>query len=219
MVLLQGMDIMIKFIIADDHQILRQGIISMLTSEEDLQCIGEASNGSELLNLLSSDHADVVLMDINMPFVDGMDATKIIVEKYPLVRILALTMLEQGSFVKQMLRNGASGYLLKTAAKEEVIHAMRTVHGGKRYLSQRATELLMDTVSKQSSSVPPDADLTRREKEVLRLIADGYPDSEIAEKLHLQMSTVESHRKNVRHKLLARNSAEMVKIAMERGLI
>jgi DNA-binding NarL/FixJ family response regulator len=159
-------------------------------------------------------------MDINMPVMDGIDASKVISSQFPEVRILALTMLEQGSFIKQMLRSGASGYLLKTAAKEEVLFAIRAVHAGKRYLGQRATELLMDTVTRQNAfDKQVDTDLTRREIEVLRLIAAGHSDSEIAGKLHLSPSTIESHRKNVRHKLMARNSAEMVRIAMERGIL
>jgi DNA-binding NarL/FixJ family response regulator len=211
---------MIQVLIADDHPMLRQGIKSMLLDASDMCCAGEASNGKEALSALETQQIDVILMDINMPAMDGIDATRMITDRFPTVKILALTMLEHGSFVKQMLKSGASGYLLKTAAKEEVHLAIRTVAGGQRYLSPRATELLMDTVSRQTTLERQfDPDLTHREIEVLQLIADGLSDVEIAAKIHLSPSTIESHRKNLRHKLLARNSAEMVRIAMERGLL
>ncbi|HLF63167.1 MAG TPA: response regulator transcription factor [Saprospiraceae bacterium] len=213
-------DHIIKILIADDHEMLRQGIKTIIADEPDMICAGEVSNGNEVLRFLQDTPVDVILMDINMPLMDGLESTKLVSEHFPDVRILALTMLEQGSFIKQMLKSGALGYLLKTAGKEEVVHAIRTVFTGKRYLGARATELLMDTIKRQVTLERQfDADLTRREQEVLRLIAEGSSDAEIAEKLHLSPLTVESHRKNVRHKLCAKNSAEMVRIAMERGLL
>jgi DNA-binding NarL/FixJ family response regulator len=211
---------MITILIADDHQMLRQGIKTMIADEPDMVCVGEASNGNEVLDFLQHTPVDIILMDINMPLMDGIDTTRLVMDRYPSIRILALTMLEQVMFIKQMLKSGASGYLFKTAGREEVLLAIRTIAQGHRYLSPKATALLLDSISHQATLDHQfDPNLTRREIEVLGLIAKGCPDMEIAEQLHLSPSTVESHRKNIRHKLLARNSAEMVRIAMERGLI
>lgn len=211
---------MIKVLIADDHSILREGIKSMLDGAQDLSCVGEAANGEEVLARLASVEVDIVLMDISMPVMDGMEATRLISAQHPEVRVIALTMLEQGSFVRQMLKCGAKGYLLKNAGKDTVLAAIRAVHSGQRFLDPVATELLFDTIARQEqyakSYIP---ELTRREKEVLAHIANGLSDSEIAKELFISASTVESHRKNLRTKIGARNSAEMVRIAMERGLL
>ena len=211
---------MIRVLIADDHRILREGIKSMLQNEQDVLCVGEAGNGEEVVTLAASKEVDVILMDISMPVMDGMEATSLITTRFPDIKIIALTMLEQGSFVRQMLKCGASGYLLKNAGKQQVLEAIHAVHAGQRYLDPVAAELLYDTIAQQkhhSRNYIPE--LTRREKEVLEHIASGLSDSAIAAKLFISNSTVESHRKNLRTKTGARNSAELVRIAMERGLL
>lgn len=211
---------MIRVLIADDHQLLRDGLKKMLSEESSIEIIGEAGNGKEVLAFLSTHQADVVLMDINMPEMDGVTATAQVSKKYPQVKILALTMLEQGSFIQLMLRNGAAGYLSKNTSKEELVNAIQTVYAGKRYLGAHATDVLLATVSRQQSgsrTLLPQ--LTRREREVLNLIMQGMSDAEISEKLFVSPSTIESHRKNLRSKLGAKNSAEIVRIAMERGLV
>ena len=211
---------MIRVLIADDHRILREGIKSMLQDEEDISCVGEAGNGEEAVALVDSCEIDIILMDISMPVMDGLEATSLIKARFPTVKVIALTMLEQGSFVRQMLKCGASGYLLKNAGKHQVLEAIRTVHAGQRYLDPVAAELLLDTIAqKKQHSRNYIPELTRREKEVLGHIASGLSDSAIAAKLFISNSTVESHRKNLRTKTGARNSAELVRIAMERGLL
>jgi two-component system nitrate/nitrite response regulator NarL len=211
---------MIRILIVDDHQLLRTGIRNLLTACDDLVVAGEAANGEEALTWLTQDQADVLLMDVSMPGMDGVEACARIHVQYPDIRVIALTMLDQGSFVQLMLRNGASGYVLKDASADELIHAVRTVVRTGRYLDERATELLIGHVTKQAgharSFIPA---LTRREREVLKHIADGMSDQEIAQLLYVSPSTIESHRKNLRSKLGARNSAEIVRIAMERGLL
>ncbi len=210
---------MIRLMLVDDHQILRDGLTRMLSEEGDVEVVAQAGSGREALDLLDRAPVDVVLMDISMPDMDGAETTARIKAMYPDVQIIALTMLDQGSFVQLMLRNGASGYLLKTTSHEELMEAIHTVYAGERYLGKQATELLLNTVARQRSGsrslIPP---LTRREREVLRHIMDGQTDAMIAEQLCISPSTVESHRRNLRSKLGASNSAEIVRIAMERGL-
>lgn len=211
---------MIRVLIVDDHKILRDGLRRMLQEEPLVRIIYEASHGKEALDLLTHTEIDVILMDISMPVMDGVEASAMISSLYPHIKILALTMLEQGSFVQLMLRNGAHGYLLKTAGKQELIEAISTVQSGKRYLAQDVTDLLLGNVARQQtgpkSMLPA---LTRREREVLKLIMQGMTDSDIATTLFISATTAESHRKNIRSKLGARNSAEIVRIAMERGLV
>jgi len=211
---------MIRILIVDDHKMLRDGLRRMLQDEPLIRVIGEASHGKEAIELLSQIEVDVILMDISMPVMDGVEASAMISSLYPHVRIIALTMLEQGSFVQLMLRNGAHGYLLKTAGKQELIEAITIVQSGKRYLAQDVTDLLIGNVARQQTgpkSILPA--LTRREREVLKLITQGMSDSDISTTLFISPTTAESHRKNIRSKLGARNSAEIVRIAMERGLV
>jgi DNA-binding NarL/FixJ family response regulator len=192
----------------------------MLSEEKSIIVAGEAQNGNEVLAFLADHKVDVILMDINMPQMDGVQATARITAAYPGVKVLALTMLDQGSFIQLMLRNGASGYLSKNTGKTELLSAIKAVYNGKRYLGEHATEVLLATVSRQQTGgrmmIPA---LTRREKDVLRLIMQGMSDAEISGALFISPATAESHRKNLRTKLGARNSAEIVRIAMERGLV
>lgn len=211
---------MIKILIVDDHQILRDGLRQMLSEEKNLQVAGDAANGKEAISWLAANKADVILMDVNMPEMDGIEATARILTVIPESKILALTMLDQGSFVQLMLRNGAMGYLLKDTSKEELVLAIHTVYGGNKYLGQKATDLLVRNLSKPqrgaNTFLPT---LTRREKDVLKFITQGMSDVDIATLLFVSASTIESHRKNLRSKLGAKNSAEIVRIAMERGLL
>lgn len=211
---------MIQIVIVDDHQILREGLRQMLNTEEDFKIIGEAANGADALILLQTVKPDVVLMDVNMPVMDGVEATARIHTLYPEIKILALTMLDQGSFVQLMLRNGASGFLVKDSGKEELIYAIKEVFHHSRYLGEQATDLLIGNIVRQQKTVKSFLPtLTRREKEVLKWIMQGMSDADISRQLLVSPSTIESHRKNIRSKLGARNSAEIVRIAMERGLV
>jgi DNA-binding NarL/FixJ family response regulator len=211
---------MIRLMIVDDHKILRDGIKWMLSDVKEIKIVMEASDGKEALGLLEKTPVDVILMDLSMPGMDGVEATARISEKYPKIKILALKMYEQASFIQLMFRNGAHGYLLKQANKEELLDAIHTVISDKRYLGTQTTELLLANFSGQQSAVKSFLpSLTRREREVLKLITKGMSDAAIAEELFVSPTTIESHRKNIRSKLGARNSAEIVRIAMERGLV
>ena len=211
---------MIKVLLADDHRVLLDGLHNLMADQEDIVCVGSVSNGQEVLAFLKENEVDVILMDINMPVLDGIEATKLVKEGYPNVKVIALTMLDQGSFIQKMLKQGASGFLLKNSGKEEVLTAIRAVAVGGQYLGPEATQLLMDNMKgislKKREFIPK---LTRRETEVLKLIGDGLSTAQIGETLFISFNTVESHRKNLLTKFGARNVAELIRMAAERGML
>lgn len=211
---------MIRVLLADDHRVLLDGLQNLLSGLDDIQCVGVVSNGKEALDFLENNPVDVILMDINMPVMDGIEATKQVSEKYPEVKIIALTMLEQGSFIRQMLKFGAQGFLLKNSGKDQVLAAIRSVALGGQYLGPEATQLLIENLKGQTEKkkefIPR---LTRREIEVLELIANGLSTAKIAESLFISFNTVESHRKNLLTKFGARNGAELIRMAAERGML
>lgn len=211
---------MIRVFIADDHTVLREGLVAMLRVEPGFEIAGYASRGSETLAMIGEARSDVLLLDINLGDMSGIEVARLVHEKHPDVRILALTMYDKGSFIRQILRQGASGYMLKNAGKNEILEAIRTVHRGGLYLDRQVSDSLMNSLRNIRSGGPSEVtDLTRREKEVLRLIVDEYTTQEISEKLFISLNTVESHRKNLLSKLNARNIAGLVRIALEKGLL
>jgi DNA-binding NarL/FixJ family response regulator len=212
---------MINILLADDHRLVLDGLLAMLASEADIHCVGTAANGREALALLAEHPADVVLLDINMPDMDGMEACQRIAQAYPGVKLLVLSMLREASVIKLMLRHGAHGYLLKNAGKAEVLAAIRTVHGGQRYFSAEVSEVVMASLAGDGARSPgmPFAQLTKREKQVLQLIVAEYTTTEIAEKLNITFGTVETHRRNLLTKLGARNTAGLVRISMTYDLL
>lgn len=211
--------IMIAIQIVDDHPILTEGLYQLLQQETDLHCLPALHSGAQLLASLPAKQPDVLLLDINLPDGSGIDLCKKIKNKYPDVQILMLTMYKKASFIQQVMRNGASGYLLKDSKITEICTAIRQVYKGENYISPAATNVLLDsltTATKNKSFIP---ELTRREKQVLQLIAREHTTNEIASSLHISLNTVESHRRNLLHKLNARNAAGLVRIAMEKGLL
>ena len=188
--------------------------------------VGEASNGSELLTMLETTPADVVLMDIQMPVLDGFATMPELRNQFPEVHVLVLSMLDHENYVARMLEAGALGYVLKNAAFSEITHAIRTVAAGGRFL---CTEIGLNMLSKavtQTVSPPPGetgthavADLTARELEVLKLIAEGMTNGEISDKLFTSKRTIETHRQNIIAKTQAKNTAALIKLAVSRGLI
>ena len=211
---------MIRVYIADDHQVLLDGLKTLLTSFEDIEVVGAGHNGKEAIEFLQSNSVDVILMDINMPEMNGIDACKIISKEHPEVRIIALSMYNKASFIQQMLKSGAAGYILKNTGQEELVEAIRTVMQGEQYLGKTVSRTLMTSMmgkKKDSQSYIPE--LTRREKEILELIAQEYTTQEISDELHISLNTVETHRKNLLSKCGVRNSVGLVKVAYERGLL
>ncbi len=211
---------MIHVLLADDHKVLLEGLENLLEDAKDISCAGVAMNGKEVMTFLKTNQVDVILMDINMPVMDGIETTKQVRELYPDTRVIALTMLEQASFIQLMLKNGASGFLLKNSGKKEVLTAIRAVAAGGQYLGPEATQLLMENLKGQAAArkafIPR---LTRRESEVLKLMAKGHSTQSIADTLFISFNTVESHRKNLRSKFGVHNGAELIRIASERGLL
>ena len=215
---------MTKIILADDHTILRDGIRALLSAEADLEVVGEASNGAEVLAILENTPADVVLMDVQMPVLDGFATMPELRQRFPEVRVLVLTMLDHENYVARMLEAGALGYVLKNAAISEITHAIRTVAGNSPFLcTEIGLNMLYKAVAQSASQVHEEgsagADLTARELEVLKLIAEGLTNGEIADKLFTSKRTIETHRQNIIAKTQAKNTAALIKLAVSRGLI
>ena len=208
---------MIRLVIIDDHALFIDGVKAMLKNDPEIAVKGTAFKGSEAISMIHDMEADVALMDINLPDIDGIALSKRLLEIRPSLRILAVTMHNEHSFIKQMLKNGATGYVLKNIGKEELIKAVKEVHQGKSYFSSEVTDTMMAGLMKKQA--PGSPKLSRREKEVLELIVHEHTTQEIADKLCISLNTVESHRKNLLAKLGVRNSAGLVRVAMERNLL
>ncbi|MEJ8842469.1 response regulator transcription factor [Lacibacter sp. H375] len=207
------MNLGIKVFIVDDHYMVIEGIRSLLQHEKGLEWMGHAMNAESCIAFLNGRQPDVIFMDINLPDKSGIDLCKEVNEKYPSISIIGLSTYNQQSFITKMIENGASGYVLKNATKEELLFAIQTVVRGRIFLSHEAA---MITEKKEGDDAPV---LTRREKQILELIADGLTTQEIANKLFISGTTVETHRKNLLLKLEAKNVAAMVKIAAKLNLI
>lgn len=205
---------MITVFIIDDHQMIIEGIQSLLMNETDIEWMGSAKLPEELLNFLKTRQPDVLLMDINLPQKSGLDLCREVKEKYPAVNIVGLSTSFQASVIRKMKENGASGYLLKDASKKEIVTALHEVNQGREYVSFSVAEVLKQKMPTDQLPV-----LTKREKEVLELIAEGWTNQEIADKLFLNCTTVDSHRKNMLTKFNAKNTAALVKIAVSNHLI
>jgi DNA-binding NarL/FixJ family response regulator len=212
---------MIKLLIADDHKMLRDGIKAMMVESHEIAVVGEASNGLEVLELLENIETDVLLLDINMPHMDGVETCKKVIKLYPFVSVLALTMYDEGAMISKMVKQGAKGYILKNTGKEQLINAIKTVYNGQNFFSDQVKETLITSMSpnKKSSSGAFIPKLTKREKEIINLIVNEYTTTEIADQLFISEKTVETHRKNVLQKLNVRNTAGLVRIVMEKGLL
>ncbi len=203
-----------KLFIVDDHYMVIEGIRSLLQNEAGLEWMGHASNAASCLAYLQQQQPDVILMDINLPDRSGIDLCKEVKEKYPSVFILGLSTFSQESFISKMMDNGASGYVLKNATKEELLEAIETVMKGKLFLSTDAAQSLRSAADKPDMPV-----ITRREKEVLELIAAGCTNAEIAERLFVSVSTIDTHRKNLLEKFNVRNTASLVRLATQQQII
>jgi DNA-binding NarL/FixJ family response regulator len=204
---------MIQLFLVEDHSLIREGIKSMLLNESGIGCAASFTNGKDLLLKLPSFQPDVIVMDINLPDINGIELCKMVKDSYPLVHIIALTINNQPGIIRKMMENGASGYVLKDAAQHEIVEAINTVMQGKEYFSQSATLLLRKPDNK---ALPA---LTRREREILEKIADGLTNQQIADSLFVDISTVSSHRKNMLAKYGVSNTAALVKLAITEKLI
>ena len=212
---------MIKVIVVDDHQIFIDGVKALIESFEDINIVAEANDGVELIDSLSKNEADIILMDINMPVMDGIEATKLVLEKYPELKVLMLTMHDSKEYIEKLLKVGAHGYILKNTGKEELYEAINTVVNGDNFYSAAVTKSIMESMQKKKSVIKKlhNVQLTSREKDVLELIAQEFTTNEIAEKLFISHHTVESHRKNLISKLQVRGVSGLVKYAIQSGLV
>ncbi|SMC36946.1 response regulator [Moheibacter sediminis] len=209
---------MIKVAIVDDHPMVLEGIKNLLKSDKQIQFTQSFHNLKDLFEQINSE-TEVLLLDINLPDGSGIDACKKLLEKFPTLKIIALTSYEEGTFIKQMLKNGAMGYLLKNTDKIELSQAIQTVHSGQRYLPELIKEFLLNDSLGQHSHNQFIPKLTSREKEIVELVSQEFTTEEIAEKLFISTKTVESHKSNLFQKLGVKNSAGLVRVAFEKGLI
>ncbi len=209
-----------RIILADDHKIIRDGLRSLLEQEQDIEVVAQAKTGHETVELVAKFVPNVVIMDIAMPDMNGIEATRHIINSFENVKIIALSMHSDRKFVIEMLKAGASGYLLKNCAFEELANAIRTVTAGKTYLSPSITDLVVDNYVRGSGDNEPSvfSVLTRREREVLQLLAESKTTKQVAIILHISPKTVETHRLKIMKKLDLNNMAALTKYAVREGL-
>jgi DNA-binding NarL/FixJ family response regulator len=215
----------IKVIIVDDHTIIRDGIKALMRDNDEILIVGEAANGKELINLLPDLAADVILMDINMPEMDGFEATGYLHEKFPEIKVLVLSMLDHENYIAKVFDAGANGYLLKNTGREEMLCAIKVVARGGRYLCSDIGFNLLNKLKNptykpaENNDDKQTRDLSQREVEILKLIADGLTNAEIADKIFTSKRTVETHRQNIIEKTKAKNTAALIKYAIGKGII
>lgn len=210
---------MIRLILADDHKILREALSSILEREPDIEVVGHAGDGETVLALARKLSPDVILMDIAMPGINGIDATRQIVAENPTVRVLALSTYTDKRFVVQMLEAGAIGYVNKSTGRDELLQGVRAVAAGKPYLPQDIAAMLVKQTRSEHHGGNAEVKLGRREEEVLQLIVEGLTSTKIGEKLHIATSTVEVHRRNIMRKLNLHSVVELTRYAIRQGLI
>ena len=214
----------IKILIADDHKMFRDGLKEILSKEKNMVITDEASNGSEAVKKMSSGQPDVVLMDIDMPGLNGIETTRQILQDHPQIKVLVLSMHSDSMYIISMLEAGAKGYILKTAGKEEMINAINAIAAGDSYFSSQVSSMILEQLQgkrkgKNKHQHQGPIALTPREYEVLKLIAQEFSNPEIATKLFISIRTVDTHRRNLLEKLGVKNTAGLVKYAMKMGLL
>ena len=214
---------MIKILIVDDHKMFVEGLESILSREDDIQIVHRCYEGKEVFNRSLLERTDIILLDINLPDISGIEVTKRILKMKPDIKILVLSMHEEESYISEVLKSGALGYVLKNTGRKELVTAIRTVASGRTYFSEDITNTIMVSLMNSSKKAKPARKevpkITRREKEVLDLIMEENTNQEIAGKLYISLKTVEAHRSNLLSKLNARNTAGLVKKAMELELV
>ncbi|RME75485.1 MAG: DNA-binding response regulator [Chloroflexi bacterium] len=211
---------MIKVLLVDDHVVVRQGLKALMSEEPDIEVVGEASNGREALEKAAAVQPDVVLMDISMPGLNGIEATRQICQRLPDVKVVVLSMHANEEYVFQVLQAGASGYVLKQSDSLEVLAAIRAAVTGGSFLSPPISRAVIDDYLRRADARHPDSSselLTSREREVLQLLAEGRSNQEIAEELNISVKTVETHRSNMMRKLGVSTKTELIKYALRKG--
>jgi DNA-binding NarL/FixJ family response regulator len=210
----------IKVLIADDHQLFREGLVTLLSDDPNIEVIGQVEDGKEAIEQAKRLGPDILIMDIGMPVVNGIEATGILNKEHPDVKVIGLTMHAEKNFVKGMLEAGAYGYLFKNCAYDELILAINTVSSGNKYLSNEITDVLIhEYIGKQNDVEAIDPILSERELEVLKLLAEGKSSNEIAEQLFVSVKTIGTHKQHIYEKLNLSSTADLVKYAIKKGII
>jgi two-component system response regulator NreC len=211
----------ISIVLADDHPVLRRGIRTLFEAEPDFCVVGEAADGLEAIRLVERMKPDVLVLDLMMPGLSGLELLLIVPQRSPQTRVVVVSMHGNNAFIAEALKNGAIGYVLKGCAEEEIIKAVHEAAAGRRFLSPPVTQIALDAYIEQAKAGPfdPHETLTPREREVLQLAAEGKTGPEIAARLHISQRTVENHRANLMRKLALENQSELVRHALRHGLI
>lgn len=208
---------MTNLIVVDDHPTLIEGVKALLSTQSEVTITGTASNGKELLEqILPQTAADVVLLDVEMPVLNGLETTTLLRKEYPDIKILVFTGYDQAPWIKKMLNAGAHGYVLKTIKSEELLKAIAKLKAGEKYYDSRVVDVVLENYDERNQSR---VKLTKREQEILVLIDEGYSTAEIAEKLFIATNTVDTHRKNLLSKFQVNNATKLLKEARQLGLI
>lgn len=211
-----------KILLVDDHRLIRDAIQSYMEGDPEYEVVGEASHGQEAIKFLEENEVDVVLMDINMPIMDGLQCTKEVLSRWPKIKVLTLSMMSDNQHIKQMMGAGASGYVLKNCSEKELKNAIKTVYEGDTYYSSDVTEVVMSNLMRnkptKTSHMVVDMPLTEREKEVLELIIKEFSNQEIADKLFISPRTVDAHKRNLLEKTGSKNIAGLVMYAINNQL-
>ena len=210
---------MIKIIIADDHQILIDGIKAMVEGDQEIKVVGTASNGQLALETIKKVDADILLLDLQMPVMDGMEAISHAIQIQPSLKILVLTTNDEGSIISEIFRKGAMGYLLKNSSREVLIQGIKDAYKGQKVLSAHLTMKMIDSMHKKPKPLNGIPQITKREMEVVRLIAKEYTTQQIADELFLSVNTVATHKRNLFVKMDVKNSVGMIKKASDWGLL
>ena len=212
---------MTTIVLADDHHIVRQGLRVLLEAQPDFQLVGEAGDGLESVQLTERLKPDVLIIDLMMPSLNGLEATRQVSQRSPQTRVVILSMHANEAYVLEALRNGAAGYVLKDSSAADLVHAVREVVAGRRYLSSPLSERAIAAYIQKASDVAldPYEMLTNREREVLHLAAEGYTNAEIADQLSISPRTAETHRANLMHKLGLRTHTDLIRYALRRGIL
>lgn len=214
----------ITVLVADDHTIVRRGLVSLLSLGEGIQVIGEAPDGRAAVDLTMQKDPDVVLMDISMPVLNGLEATARIKKQAPHVRVLILSAYDNDEYITQVVRSGANGYLLKNSSAEELYAAIRSVASGHAFFSPAVSKVIADSYVRGSAPEaepvrPSDSRLTSREREILQLVAEGHTHQSVADQLHISVRTVDTHCGNIMKKLDIHDSAGLVTYAIKNGIL
>jgi two-component system, NarL family, nitrate/nitrite response regulator NarL len=211
---------MINVVIADDHKIVVDGLVSILKEEEDINIVGTAYNGQQALEIIKENKVDIAVIDIEMPMMTGIQLSKYLNEHNPEVKVLILSMYKTQDFVEQIVSAGAKGYVLKNKGSEELVKAIRYIYDGQSYIGQEITDVLIEALkTKSGKAEQPKIQFTKREKEILALIAQGLTSIKIGEKLFIAPSTVDTHRRNLIEKTGVANSKELIRFALENKLL